>query len=136
MAKDTKLVGGTFYQLFQIDFAVNILLAPGQTYSFFLDGNDPSYPPYIFVEASNRALSGSPQDGADDVMLRADVIGSVLGNVQTWTSLGDGWDKASDVNVQVIGTVVPEPSTYLAGALLLLPFGVNTLRKFRNNRQA
>ncbi len=32
--------------------------------------------------------------------------------------------------------VVPEPSTYLAGALLLLPFGVSTFRKFRNNRQA
>jgi hypothetical protein len=31
---------------------------------------------------------------------------------------------------------VPEPSTVLAGALLLLPFGVSTLRKLRNSRTA
>jgi hypothetical protein len=30
---------------------------------------------------------------------------------------------------------VPEPSTYLAGALLLLPFGVQGLRRLRNRRQ-
>ena len=31
-------------------------------------------------------------------------------------------------------TPVPEPSTYLAGALLLLPFGAATLRKLRAAR--
>lgn len=30
-------------------------------------------------------------------------------------------------------TVVPEPSTYVAGALLLLPFGINTIRRLRKN---
>jgi hypothetical protein len=33
--------GGSFYDLFQVDFAVNVMLAPGQVFSFFLDGNDP-----------------------------------------------------------------------------------------------
>jgi hypothetical protein len=32
--------------------------------------------------------------------------------------------------------VVPEPSTYIAGALLLLPLGINTLRVLRKNRAA
>jgi hypothetical protein len=31
-------------------------------------------------------------------------------------------------------TAVPEPSTMIAGALLLLPFGVSTLRVLRRNR--
>jgi hypothetical protein len=31
-------------------------------------------------------------------------------------------------------TVVPEPSTVVAGALLLLPFGVSTLRILRKNK--
>jgi len=33
-------------------------------------------------------------------------------------------------------TVVPEPSTVVAGALLLLPFGVSTLRILRKNKAA
>ena len=33
-------------------------------------------------------------------------------------------------------TVVPEPTTCIAGALLLLPFGVSTLRGLRKNRAA
>ncbi len=71
-------------------------------------------------------------------------MGNVLGNVQTWTSDSNvssippngGWDKASDINVQVYGTPVPEPSTVIAGALLLLPFGASTIRKLRKSRKA
>ena len=33
-------------------------------------------------------------------------------------------------------TVVPEPTTMIAGALLLLPFGASTLRRMRNRKQA
>jgi hypothetical protein len=32
------------------------------------------------------------------------------------------------------GVIVPEPTTYLTAALLLLPFGVTTLRTIRKNR--
>jgi hypothetical protein len=128
---------GLYYDLHQIDFAVNIILAPGQTYDFFLDGTDPTSGYTLpFVEASNAALSGSPQDGADNTMLQAEVVNGILGNVVTWTSLNNGWDKASDVNVQVIGTPVPEPTTMIAGALLLLPFGASTLRMLRKRQTA
>ena len=52
----------------QIDFAVGITLAPGQTYQYFLDGTGSSVT-VPFSHASNAALSGSPQDGADNLML-------------------------------------------------------------------
>ena len=127
---------GSFVAMHQIDFAVNISLAPGQIYDFFLDGtgngaldrqNNPIVVP--FVHASNAALSGSPQVGADNSMLYAEVInGSIpLGYVGTLSSDGYGWDKASDLNVQVFGTVPEGGST-----LVLLGFalaGLGALRR-------
>jgi hypothetical protein len=130
---------GSYIAMHQIDFAVNITLAPGQVYDFFLDGSGSEAGIVVpFVHASNAALSGSPQNGADNLMLYAEVVnGSVVqGSVGQWSSLGDGWDKASDVNVQVFGTPVPEPTTMIAGALLLLPFGASTLRILRKSRAA
>jgi hypothetical protein len=37
-------------------------------------------------------------------------------------------------NIQILA--VPEPTTMVAGALLLLPFGASTLRLLRKNRTA
>lgn len=117
---------GSMVRMYQIDFAVDLMLAGGATYQFFLDGSGSagagqgtSIP---FLHASNAALSGSPQDGADDQMLYAEVINGVVDtpNIGAWTSLGNGWDKASDINVQVFGNVVPEPaSVALVGVALL-----------------
>jgi hypothetical protein len=144
---DVTYAGGVMYQgssgssigMHQVDFAVNITLAPGQMFSFFLDGSGSGDGTFVpFAHASNAALSGSAQDGADDLMLYAEVLNGILdsSSVGSWTSLGDGWDKASDLNVQVFGSPVPEPTTILAGALLLLPFGVSTIRILRRNRSA
>lgn len=112
---------GAFRDMHQIDFAVDITLAAGQKYDFFFDGrsSDSGYT-LAYAHASNAALSGSPQDGADDSMLYAQVLSGILdpSSVGTWTSLGNGWDKASDVNVQVFGNV-PEP-----GTLTLLGLGL------------
>lgn len=117
---------GSMLSMFQVDFAVNIVLAAGETYDFFLDGSGSagagqgtSIP---FAHASNAALSGSPQDGADGQMLVANVVGgAVVGSsIETWTSLGNGWDKASDLNVQVFGNAVPEPATFALAGLALL----------------
>jgi hypothetical protein len=117
---------GAYRDMHQIDFSVNVTLAAGQTFDFFFDGrsSDSGYT-LAYAHASNGALSGSPQDGADNVMLAANVLNGNLTGVESWTSLGNGWDKASDVNVQVFGTSmapVPEPETYammLAGLGLL-----------------
>ena len=40
-----------------------------------------------------------------------------------------------DISVVASGVPVPEPSTYLAGALLLTPFGVHGARYLRNRKQ-
>ncbi len=106
--------GGGMIAMHLVEFAVNLVIGAGQTYNFFLDGVGQHEPGiYVpFVHASNAALSGSPQQGADDLMLYANVVNGVVDplSIGTWTSLGDGWDKASDVNVQVYGRV-PEPTT-------------------------
>lgn len=99
---------GSFVQLYQIDFAVNIPLDGGVTYQYFLDG--PATPEGTdfggaYLHASNSALSGSNPSGADDTYL---FLGND-GTVYTWNTLTGagtycgcaGWDKTSDANVQV-----------------------------------
>ncbi len=130
----------------QVDFTVNLTLTPGQTYDFFLDGTgnsalDPSNNPLVvpYVLASNGALSGSPQNGADNLMLYAQVVNGSIANgaVGAWNSDGDGWDRPSDVNVQVFGTAIPEPTTTtIAGAFLLLWFVVASRRTLPTGRTA
>ncbi|HYG33283.1 MAG TPA: DUF4114 domain-containing protein, partial [Clostridia bacterium] len=51
--------------------------------------------------------------------------------------IGGGADRDyQDLVVSVTSLPIPEPTTVIAGALLLLPFGVSTLRVIRNNRKA
>lgn len=115
---------GAIVDIHAIDFAVNIILGAGQTYDFFLDGtgNTDGTPDYVipYLHASNAGLSGSPQDGSDDTMLQAEVSSGIVGNVTPWTSLGNGWDKASDFNVQVSGHV---PDTGVSIALFCMALG-------------
>jgi len=49
---------------------------------------------------------------------------------------GAGGDKVADVSIQVNVGAVPEPTTVLAGAMLLLPFGASALRIMRKKRTA
>ena len=39
-------------------------------------------------------------------------------------------------NVSISDAAVPEPSTYIAGALMLLPFGLQGIRHLRSRKQA
>jgi hypothetical protein len=47
-----------------------------------------------------------------------------------------GWFGVRAESLTITGTPVPEPTTIIAGALLLLPFGASTLRILRKNRTA
>jgi len=57
----------------------------------------------------------------------------------TYAPLGD-YDAGGGWRYDILPiaglTPVPEPSSYVAGALLLLPFGISTVRSLRKPRQA
>jgi hypothetical protein len=76
-----------------------------------------------------------------DTLSQFDAItigGVALGDMTVyWVGLeiGEGGSGAASANIESI-TVVPEPTTMIAGALLLLPFGASTVRLLRKNRTA
>ena len=74
-------------------------------------------------------------------------VGSVTASMDNSDLAGSGylwmteWDGSftdpGTLDVAALGaTPVPEPTTVLAGAMLLLPFGMSTLRMLRKNRTA
>ena len=117
---------GAFANLYQLDFTVNRVLSGSTTYQFFLDGpvTNAAYP---FLHSSNAALSGSTQQGADNTLLLATIANGSVTKVEQWTSLGNGWDKTSDANIQVNGSTVPIPAAvWLLGSGLV---GLISLRR-------
>lgn len=108
---------GAFLMLYQIDFTVNIPLNGGVAYQFFLGGTPIAAGNTDFIgprlHASNAALSGSTQQGANGTFLFL----ANDGTAQTWNSMTGagtycpvacpGWDKVSDGNVQVFAAPTP-----------------------------
>lgn len=121
---------GSLYPLYQVDFRVNLNIAGGSKYNIYVYSPytyDPVSKLYLqpFMSASNAALSGSTQTGADGQVILLDQNGPPA----YWDSASDGsWDKSSDINLQAFGDklAVPEPSL-----LLLLGVGVVGLAGYR-----
>ncbi len=80
-------------------------------------GNPQAYTPYSFNLSTLLAAGGTYQ------------IRFAEADNQGYLNMGVD-------NVSILETAVPEPSTYLAGALLLLPFGLQGIRHFRSRKQA
>ena len=125
-----QATSGDYIQIYQVDFLVNLALN-ANTYSFFVGGtptaeNGSLYNPNSvspFLSASNAALSGSPQEGADGILSEISYDGSGVTGYDTFDSNGDGWDKSSDVNVQLFGTV-PEPSSIMLLGIFVCALGL------------
>jgi hypothetical protein len=107
---------GTMLTVWQIDFTnLHLAVAGGVKYRFGVWGNGrpvPGHDGKTFMwlnHASNAALSGAAQDGSDGIMLLFDAAGRYEG---TFNGQGNGWDKTSDINVQVFAhRVAPGPRT-------------------------
>jgi len=96
---------GTSLRVWQVDFSnLNLVVEGGVAYHFGVWGSGRPVPGSEgksyewFNHASNAALSGAAQDSADNVMLLFDAGGRYQG---TFNTNGSGWDKSSDINVQV-----------------------------------
>lgn len=121
---------GSTSLLTQVDFSVNITLGAGQQFTYFLDGTGGNYV-VPFMSASNAALSGSPQDDADDMIWEAQLVGGSFQTMDSFSTLGNGWDKGSDFNVQVFGTAaaIPEPGSIALVSIALLGLAAARRRK-------
>jgi hypothetical protein len=103
---------GTALRVWQIDFTNLALWFEGGTaYSFGVWGMGRAAPRRAgkvfewFNHASNAALSGVPQDGSDGLLLLFDGSGGYQGD---FNGQGNGWDKGSDINVQVFAHRIQE----------------------------
>jgi hypothetical protein len=96
---------GTSLRVWQVEFrGLNIPVSGGESYRFGVWGLGREIPgtdgkKYMWYNhASNAALSGARQDGADGSMLIFDGAGRFQ---ESFQGKANGWDKESDINVQV-----------------------------------
>lgn len=135
-ATRVQYFGGAEYQdderrlaIYQLDFdnlALHFASDALVQFGVQMDGLGHSVGAYN--HASNAALSGSPQAGADGRFRQFGIPGGTPGTAdfQGFSCTGFevdcdmGWDKASDINVQVFGSSVPEPASWALSGIALL----------------
>ena len=110
--------------LYKLDFTVNETLSAG-SYQFFLDGPLTLYPNGNYYNSFLLCAN----DAGPDLLPWLNIPGTTP-PVVTYSGVN------GDAYVEVDGTPVPEPTTMIAGAMLLLPFGASTLRILRKSRAA
>jgi len=128
---------GSTIEIWQVDFLLNWTVTGGVTNTFFVGGtptaaNIALYGTGVspFLHASNAALSGSTQDGADNLYREISYSGLTVSSMDMANSNGNGWDKSSDINVQVFAAT-PEPSAWVLMGTLLLSLGFLVRRRYQ-----
>jgi hypothetical protein len=123
---------GTFRDMYEVQFTgLNLFVTEG-TYAFGVSGPPgPPGPPDLttpYLHASNGPLGGVPHMGPDGIVYGFTLAGAMdIGNGYPWASIG-GWDKISDINVQVFADV-PEPASLAIFGLGLAAFGYARRRR-------
>ncbi|MBW4487078.1 MAG: PEP-CTERM sorting domain-containing protein [Trichocoleus desertorum ATA4-8-CV12] len=152
-----------YRKIWQIDFSgLNWTVKGGNLYQFFVDGSGFTsagiWNVFPTLHASNADLSDSSQAGADDFYRLLRIYQGTPDYVGTWNSNNDGlpgtyrasgspgvggWNKSSDVNVQIYGNLfprsnpatIPEP-TSVGGLLGIGVFGIGVwLKRKRSDRR-
>jgi hypothetical protein len=90
--------------------------------------------PGPFQITGGLSLSSDPGVYSDYETYLGDVSGMTSDQAVTGGVLVP--EVATSQDMILIGGAVPEPTTIIAGALLLLPFGASTIRVLRRNRAA
>ena len=113
--------------LYKVVFTVDVPVSAGSPYDFFLNGPLTLYPNGNYYNSFLLC-----NDASSDPVLWLENLGLLPG---TSPSVGT-YSPDYNGDAYVVVTGVPEPTTMMAGALLLLPFGASTLRILRKRQTA
>ena len=143
-----------YRKIWQLDFRnLQWRVKGGDRYQFFVNGTGFTslgiWNVFPTLHASNASLSGSPQAGADNFYRLLRLQNNQPDYLGTWNSSGlgspgsytenelpgfGGWDKPTDINLQIFGSlwrpptqVIPEP----ASGISLLLLGLGSLWAYR-----
>jgi hypothetical protein len=116
-------------------------LTIGQTYEFslWLSSWDNASPAIVDVRIDNVAQATLSAPATPGIWVNHSFLWTASSTSAGFTAIYDNNTVAqgNDFALDDLSLVaVPEPTTIIAGALLLLPFGASTLRILRRNRMA
>jgi hypothetical protein len=119
-----------FFPLYAVTFNLSTpMFFSAGTYGFAVDATATNAGYGLFLAGSNAALSGAIEQGADNNYIfdgapAKGQIPSFAGFCDSGNVSCGGWDKSSDLNVLVNGSLLPEPCSFgfvtlgLVGALV------------------
>jgi hypothetical protein len=107
--------------------AVVSLIADDNNFDFLASDGE------IFFMIPHGSYGPPPFNNQPGTVAGVYYISGQYGNENITLTESSDW---SLTEVPSVPSAVPEPSTYLSGALLLLPLGVSTFRSFRKTRTA
>jgi hypothetical protein len=112
--------------LYDLTFNLSGDNRPGSNYRFLLDINGVNV-----LDITAQWTATTPAGHSQSIQFMTDGAGSALLKFYQGSST-----QSSPIIDDIVISTVPEPTTIVAGALLLLPFGASIIRIVRKNRAA